>query len=437
MRRWLILLCVFTLGVAVNLYFGRRGFLPLDQSIVFDGGWRMLNGQMPFRDFTAPAAIAPSAMQVPFFALFGVTWFALCLHAAVINGLFCIAVYVFLRLCLATVWEAAAGAALSAFFFYPPTGTPFTDQHSFFFTMLMFLAVAVGSRDTKLWRARLAWFLVPALFVFGMLSSQIPTAFAAVCVAVWVFVNPRRAVEWMTALAAGVIALGLVLFVVAAIAHLDLRSTFAHVIATPFQQGSARTPTPGVLSPLRMVLGTVRRLPMWAHLWSLNVAFASLALLPFSAKRNSAWPFHLWALLAMIVSTGGFAAYSKTPIDAGLCLAMAIAGVGAVVLRYAMPSRRWQVAAVSIMAIAAARDTVRFVAVVDAPGTVHKAFNPKEADAAQGHLPEALSFMRWSRGASYYEPDELSALVRHLRDADGNFLLIGDSAILYGLTGKL
>ena len=59
MRSWLILLAVSALGVAVNLYFGRRGFLPLDQSIVFDGGWRILNGQLPFRDFTAPSAIVP------------------------------------------------------------------------------------------------------------------------------------------------------------------------------------------------------------------------------------------------------------------------------------------------------------------------------------------------------------------------------------------
>jgi hypothetical protein len=31
----------------------------------------------------------------------------------------------------------------------------------------------------------------------------------------------------------------------------------------------------------------------------------------------------------------------------------------------------------------------------------------------------------------------MSALVRYLRDADGDFLLIGDSTVLYGLTGKV
>ena len=437
MRTWLILALLFALGVAVNLHFGRRGFLPLDQSIVFDGGWRMLNGQMPFRDFTTPSAIVPSAMQVPFFALFGVTWFALCLHASVVNGLFCVAVYAFLRLCLATVWEAAAFGALSAFFFYPPTGTPFTDQHSFFFTMLMFLAVAAGSRDVVAWRARAAWFAVPALFTFGLLSCQIPTAFAAICVAVWVFANPRRAPEWMTALAAGTLAVVVGLVLLALVARLDLRSAFVHVIAAPFQQGSARTPTPGILSPVRMVVGTVRRLPGWAQLWSLNLAIGSVALVPFAAKRNPAWPFHLWALAALIVSTAGFVAYSKTPTEAGLGLAMAIAGTGAIVIRHALTNRRWQAVALAVVAIAVGRDTVRFVQLVDVPGTVHKAFDPRAADAAEGHLPEGLAFMRWSRGASHYEPQELSALVRYLRDADGDFLLIGDSTVLYGLTGKV
>ena len=35
---------LFAIGVGVNLTFARKGFLPLDQSIVFDGGWRLVSG---------------------------------------------------------------------------------------------------------------------------------------------------------------------------------------------------------------------------------------------------------------------------------------------------------------------------------------------------------------------------------------------------------
>ncbi len=74
-------LALFVVGLLVNLSFARMGFMPLDHSIVFDGGWRMLNGQVPWRDFVTPFGVVPSAMQAIFFALLGTTWFAFCLHA--------------------------------------------------------------------------------------------------------------------------------------------------------------------------------------------------------------------------------------------------------------------------------------------------------------------------------------------------------------------
>ena len=65
---------------------------------MFDGGWRLLSGQIPFRDFTLPNAIVPVLMQSVLFSWFGVTWFVYCLHAAVLNGLFCLLVYFLLRI---------------------------------------------------------------------------------------------------------------------------------------------------------------------------------------------------------------------------------------------------------------------------------------------------------------------------------------------------
>jgi hypothetical protein len=123
---------LFVLGLALNLFYGRRGFMPIDQGIVFDGAWRLMSGQVPFRDFVAPNGLVPSAMQVPFFQWLGVTWFAFCLHASIINGCFCALAYGLLRLCEATRIEAAFYGAASAFYFYPPNGTPFIDQHAFF-----------------------------------------------------------------------------------------------------------------------------------------------------------------------------------------------------------------------------------------------------------------------------------------------------------------
>lgn len=444
MRSGLVAAFLFALGVAVNLYFGRRGFFPLDQSLVFDGAWRMLTGQVPFRDFAAPNGLTPAVMQLPFFAVFGVTWFAMCLHAAVINGLLCVAVYALLRVCDATQWEAAGFAAASAFFFYPPTGTPFTDQHSFFFMTLMFLAAAAGTTAQTAGAARLAWATVPTLFLLGLLSCQIPTAFGAVWIAGWVALNPHRAVGWIGALAVGTLALAAAIVVIAWALHIDLRSGFMHVIVAPIAQGGTRTPTPGLAPPLRMIAGTLRRLPLWANLWSLWVAIAAVPLAALAARRWAKWRVTAWTLAGLIVTTAGFVAYSKTQIDAGLGLAMLMAGLAAIVLRQASETipgdglwrRRAALLAAVVIAVAAGRDTLRFINTVDRPGLDTKRYDPQAAIAAEGRLPAGLGFLHWSRGASFYEPDELSALVGYLRDADGGFLLIGDSSILYGLTGK-
>ncbi len=434
---------LFALGVAANLYFGRRGFLPLDQSIVFDGGWRVLSGQVPFRDFVAPGAITPSVMQAPFFALLGVTWFALVFHASVINGLACAATYAFLRLCGATRFEATLFGALTAFFFYPPTGTPFTDQHAFFFTLLMLLAVVAGTvaRGRPGW---IAWFAVPLLFALAYFSCQIPTSFAALCIVVWVAANWAGAWRWVSAMTAGTLALGLLLAILAWTYHVDLRTVWTYVVTMPLGTGADRTPALSALSPVRLILGTYRRLPGWAGLWSIDLAVVTPFVLLAAARVRPFPRLLFWSSASVLFVTIGFVAYSNTPLPAGLGLTMLMAGLSTVALRETAEAvagnvARRRAAAVlvpAVIAVAAILDTAAFVRTTDVPRMPHAAYDAAADRRARGHLPAALSFMGWSRGASHYEPGEMAALVTYLRDADGNFLLIGDSSVLYGLTGK-
>ena len=137
---------LFLFGLAVSLYYGRRGWMPLDQSIVFDGGWRVLSRQVPLRDYHAPNGFVPHALQAVFFAALGVTWFAYRLHAAVVNGLFALLVRRMLE--QLGLWRPAsfAYAALSALVLYPPFGVPYMDPHAFFFALLA-VAVALCGRS--------------------------------------------------------------------------------------------------------------------------------------------------------------------------------------------------------------------------------------------------------------------------------------------------
>jgi hypothetical protein len=428
-------LCLlFAIGVGVNLTFGRKGFLPLDQSIVFDGGWRLLSGQVPFHDFVAPSGLVPSAIQAVFDEALGVTWFAYCLHASIINGLFAIAVFGVLRSCGATRLEAGGAGALSAFFFYPPAGTPFMDQHSFFFMTLMFLAVACGTVAAGT-AELIAWFVVPILFMLGYLSGQIPVAFGAVAVAVWVAIRPRRAPRWFAALAAGTAFGACCLAAVLVLWPLDWRTAWTYTVALPLQVAGDRTARPGAIGPARMVLATLVRFPLWVRMWSLDLALAAAIPLIVLRRSRPHWALQVWLLVTCIVTTAAFLAFTRTLMQTGLALTMVIVGVAIVGVRETVPAAM-AAPLIAFMGLAAVRDTVVFVATVDNPRLEHVQFNTAEADRAEGHLPPGLEFMRWSRGPSGYDAGELTALVRFLREADGNFLLVGDSSVLYGLTGK-
>jgi hypothetical protein len=298
------------------------------------------------------------------------------------------------------------------------------DQHSFFFMTLMWLAAAAGTASTggAEWTA---WFLVPVWFTLGFLSGQIPVSFGALCVAGWVVAHRSRALRWISALAAGT------LLVVLCGAF----AAFGHSVIDPLRVGGDRTARAGLIGPVRLLAATLVHIPGWLRLWSLDLALAASLPLFVVGRSDARARMRLWLLASAIVATAGFLAYTRTLMQSGAALAMPIVALVAAGMREALP-RRFAVALVAIAIGAAVRDTVVFVGTVDSPRIEHVRYDPSEADRARGRLPAGLEFMRWSRGPSPYEPDEMTALVRFLREADGNFFLIGDSSVLYGLAGK-
>lgn len=439
----MIAVALFALGLALNLHYGRRGFMPLDQGIVFDGAWRLMLGQVPFRDFNAPNALVPALMQVPFFRVFGVTWLAFCLHASVMNGLFSVLAYVLLRLTGATRLEGAFFAGLTAFYFYPPNGTPFMDQHAFFFLTLMFTTVAAGTFATTPRTEWRWWALVPLCFTLAYLSKQIPTAFGAVCVAAWVVANPRRAPRWMGALAAGTAAVVVAVVLLQWRLHFSYDTAFTYLVKMPLDVGAERTPSTGVVGPFRLVVGTTRRLPGGARQWSMYVPLLGIVALLLARKAIERWRTYAWLLASLFVTTGAFLAYTLNQIEDGFCLLMVSACLGAVALRLActhlLPAglgRRAGLAAAALVALAASRDTAVFARDVDATRYVlDTKYNAEVAALATPFLPPALQFLEWTR--INCSPQEFGALVTYLKESEGDFAVISDHTLLYGLTGKV
>jgi hypothetical protein len=133
-----IVLLVFSLNFAVKA--GERGFYPHDQSIVFDGSYRMLSGQVPYRDFVMLFTPAAFWLQVVFFKLFGISHFSLLMSAVFLNVLATLLSVLLLRQLFPQQRSVSYLAGfLTAIWFSPPFGTLWMDHAAHFFSLFSVL----------------------------------------------------------------------------------------------------------------------------------------------------------------------------------------------------------------------------------------------------------------------------------------------------------
>jgi hypothetical protein len=149
----LLVLSVFAFYLTFKA--GQRGLFAFDQCIVFDGGYRVVSGQIPYRDFVMPFGPVTFWLQAFFFRLFGVSYFGYLVGAAAVNVLAALcAVFVVRQLVPRSRFLSLVAGTLTAVWFYPPFGTPWVDQTAFFFALLALGAVVWGviSSDAGGWR---------------------------------------------------------------------------------------------------------------------------------------------------------------------------------------------------------------------------------------------------------------------------------------------
>jgi hypothetical protein len=133
----LVLLSALLLGSWLCFSAGRRGFFAFDQSIVFDGGYRVAAGQVPYRDFVAPYGLVLFWVQGLVFRVLGVSYTSYLVTSAVSNALAAVsAAYIVQRLFPAALAWSAVAALLTAVWFYPLIGTPWFENSAHLCGML-------------------------------------------------------------------------------------------------------------------------------------------------------------------------------------------------------------------------------------------------------------------------------------------------------------
>jgi hypothetical protein len=175
-NKYFIYSIIFLFGFFYNLYYSRIGYFDIDQSIIFDGGYKILTGQIPFIDFYTPNGFIPIYIQSFFFSILGINWFSYCVHSSTFNGLFGIIIYLIMIKLKSDKKLAFLTAILSCICFYPPIGTPYMETHAFFFisTALLF-SLKFFDNTTK--RNYLYLFFISLSLIFSYFSKQIPGVF--------------------------------------------------------------------------------------------------------------------------------------------------------------------------------------------------------------------------------------------------------------------
>jgi hypothetical protein len=440
--------------------------MPQDHSTVFDGGWRILSGQIPFLDFTLPNAILPIFLQAFIFRLFGINWFVYCLHAAIFNGLYCVLVFFFLRIFGGTLLLSFFYALLSGVVFYTPFGIPVQDQHAYFFTFLLIFLACLSIRVSRPLLKQLIFISLPVVTVSAFLSKQIPTIFGAALVGAILLVSERRnLIALARSLLAGTLAASLSLWALYHTLGIDFELLKVYFFQLPAETGSDRI--------TRVISGnfahTIKYMVSHWQLFSpfalVTIFFLGVLLLVcirfIISRTRPHWKalgqgmeknlFPLFLAQFFLHICFLFVILTNNQRENGVPLIFISLGLTHLFLQGVLGQDRYNDPTIRSLRQRSILSLMSFILVgsslwcawnfdrqVNATRMVHDfIYKKKVNEGLKQEKPGALSFLVWGVPKSYCgTPDHFLRIVDFFQRNTGNFYLLGDSSVLYALTGR-
>ena len=168
---YFVILIIFSLFF--NQYFGNKGLSPLDSSGLFGGGYRVLNGDFPFKDYWVTTGPFIDYFQGLLFLIFGVNWQIYVFHASLLNALLTAGTFIFLKNLNLDINHSFFYSFCLSILAYPTSGTPFVDHHSIFLSLLAVYCFLLGLQKQR----KIYWILVPFLLGLAFLSKQVPSSY--------------------------------------------------------------------------------------------------------------------------------------------------------------------------------------------------------------------------------------------------------------------
>ena len=176
----LYILLIFIFTFFINKHYASLGVFPIDTFLHFDSGYGILNNEHPIKDYWVVSGIFADYLGAIFFYFFGSNWNAHIIHASFLNS----AISIFTYILLIKLNLKKTFSFIYAIFFgilaYTPSGTPFLDHHSMFFSLAGAYFFILALKFDKSY----FWIIFPWFFAFSFLSKQVPSSYLIILISI-------------------------------------------------------------------------------------------------------------------------------------------------------------------------------------------------------------------------------------------------------------
>jgi len=445
LRPWPWACAALTAFAGVFVWFvGHRGVFLLDQSIMFDGAWRVYQGQVQYRDFISTFPPLPFAIQALVFGLTGVNFSAMVFAAAVLNAVatLCV-VWIVDRLVPEQRAIAWIAGLLTAVWFQAPFGTLWFEQTAFCFNVLSvaLLLKAWGARGSTAIGYRIG---VGVLLAASLLCKQnagaefLPIAFG---VAILPFVGwKQKALRSALEVIVGM-ALGAAIFATWLCIFSSPSEFWKEYVVMARQIGSDRAGFIGLLFAIFPLSLT----------WPFVIAALGILAAAFSKSRTASMPpvnrvLVIWLVVGCAYYQNLFKLHTDNEIGNAVPFLGLIYGLSfAVFWKYMVLAETSRTEWLKRAFFVALAFVVLGYRVVDGFNTAWsrsvQEFEPEAAFNRHLNVP-GLARVLWGEPTRYGERSiiegrDFEALNIWLAHTQANFFVFPDSTMLYGLQGRV
>jgi len=176
-KNYLFISLITIFSFFINFHYANIGVMPNDNFVLYGGGYRVLSGYIPFKDYWLVTGPLLDYLNAFFFLIGGVSWKTYITHSSLFNLLISVSTYFFLITLKLNKNFSFFYSILFSLLMYPIVGTPFVDHHSTIFMIFAYYLLIVGIKKNN----NNFFLFIPFLMCLAFLSKQTPATYGLVC----------------------------------------------------------------------------------------------------------------------------------------------------------------------------------------------------------------------------------------------------------------